>query len=192
MDANTVTAICSVVIATGALAVSVIEGRAARRHNRHSIRPLLQLWYTRRDDQAGFRLINCGLGPAIITRTLLVLDGDDAGNWNRTDIAEIYGMCDPPLKVTASLILTTLLDGRAIPVGYDSILLGLNDYDPYGDPARFWAVLQNRVYLEIHYESLYGERFTASIGKRDPVPSAARADPQAASAGQEQSVSLHV
>jgi hypothetical protein len=191
MDANTVIAICSAVIATGALSVSVIEGRAARRHNRHSVRPLLQLWHVRRDGWAGLQLLNCGLGPAIITRTLLALDGNAAGGWNRTDVAGIYAMCDPQLKTTASVKLTVLLDGRVIPVGYDDFLLRLNDYDPYGDPAGFWEVLRDRVYLEIHYESLYGERFVTSTGERSPVPRAARVDPQAANAGQEQPVSLH-
>ena len=191
MDANTVIAICSVVIATGALAVSVIEGRAVRRHNRHSVRPLLQLWHARREGSAGLQLLNSGLGPAIVTRTLLALDGNAAGGWNRADVAGIYAMCDPPLKVTASVKLTALLDGRAIPAGYDGFLLGLNEYDPYGDPAGFWKVLQERVYLEIHYESLYGERFVASIGERGPVPLAARAAQQAVDAGQEQQVSLH-
>ncbi len=169
MDPSTVIAICSTVIATGALAVSVIEGRAARRHNRESVRPLLQLWHVRRDGSAGLQLQNCGLGPAVITRTLLALDGNAAGGWNRTDAAGIYAMCDPQLKATASVKLTALLDGRVIPVDYDGSLLGLNDYDPYSDPVGFWEVLQARVYLEIHYESLYGERFVASIGERSPV-----------------------
>jgi hypothetical protein len=190
MDANTVIAICSAVIATGALAVSVIEGRAARRHNRHSVRPLLQLWHTRRDRWAGLQLLNCGLGPAIITRTLLALDGNAAGSWNPTDAARIYEMCDPPLKVTASLRLTALHDGRVVPVDYDEYLLRLNGYDPYSDPVKFWRVLRDRLYLEIHYESLYGERFVTSIGKRGPVPPAARVDQQATNAGQERPVSL--
>lgn len=173
MDANTVIATCSAVIATGALAVSVIEGRAVRRHNRHSVRPLLQLWHARRDRWAGLQLLNCGLGPAIITRTLLALDGNAAGGWSQTDVAGIYAMCHPQLKKTASVKLTALHDGRVIPVGYDDFLLRLDDYDPYRDPVSFWEVLRDRVYLEIHYESLYGERFVTSIGERGPVPPAA-------------------
>jgi hypothetical protein len=179
MDASTVTAICSTVIAIAALTVSVIEGRATRRHNHQSVRPLLQLRHARRDGWAGLQLLNCGLGPAIITQTLLALDGNAAGGWNLADVAGIYAMCDPPLKETASVQLTTLRDGRVIPVGYDDPLFGLNDYDPYSDPVGFWEVLRGGVYLEIHYESLYGERFVTSIGKRSPVSSAVRVDPQA-------------
>lgn len=43
MDAETVVAVCAVVIAVASLAVSFYEARAARQHNRHSVRPLLQL-----------------------------------------------------------------------------------------------------------------------------------------------------
>lgn len=179
MDANTMTAICSTVIAIAALAVSVIEGRATRRHNHQSVRPLLQLRHVRRDGWAGLQLVNCGLGPAIITQTILELDGNAAGGWNWTDVRGLYAMCDPPLKETASLALTTLSDGRVIPVGYDDSLFGLSDYDPYSDPMGFWKVLRGRIYLEIHYESLYGERFVTSISERNPVPLDAGVDPQA-------------
>lgn len=182
MDASTVTAICSTVIAIAALAVSVMEGRATRQHNHQSVRPLLQLRHARRDGWAGIQLQNCGLGPAIITQTRLVLDGNAAGGWNLSDVEAIYAMCDPPLKVTAAIKLTTLRDGRVISVNYDDSILGLSDYDPYSDPMSFWKVLRGRVYLEIHYESLYGERYVASVGNRSPVPAVAHMDPQAVSA----------
>ena len=43
MDANTVIAICGVVIAVASLGLSAHVARATRRHNRLSVRPLLGL-----------------------------------------------------------------------------------------------------------------------------------------------------
>ena len=43
MDANTVIAVCGVVIAVASLGVSAYVARATRQHNRLSVRPLLGL-----------------------------------------------------------------------------------------------------------------------------------------------------
>ncbi len=77
MNASIVVAICATVIAVLSLAVSVYEARAARRHDRISVRPHLALQATlRQGSQAGLQLVNAGLGPAAITRTVLTLDGE--------------------------------------------------------------------------------------------------------------------
>jgi len=75
MDASTVVAACATVIAVVSLVVSVSEARATRRHYLLSVRPLLELQTSfRRGDRAGLRLMNVGLGPAVITKTLLTVD----------------------------------------------------------------------------------------------------------------------
>ena len=43
MGADTIIAACATVIALVSVAVSVTEGRAARDHNRRSVRPILQI-----------------------------------------------------------------------------------------------------------------------------------------------------
>jgi hypothetical protein len=43
MNAAIVVAICATVIAVASLAVSVYQARATRLHNRHSVRPILEL-----------------------------------------------------------------------------------------------------------------------------------------------------
>lgn len=77
MNAETVTAICAVVIAIASLVVSVYQTHAIRQHNHHSVRPVLQLqggWPT--GGKAGIRLINSGLGPAVIVESTLTVDDD--------------------------------------------------------------------------------------------------------------------
>ncbi|WP_242705203.1 MULTISPECIES: hypothetical protein [Streptomyces] len=99
MKAETVTAICAVVIAVASLVVSVYQTRAMRQHNRHSVRPILQLhqgWPA--GGRAGIRLINSGLGPAIIVDGTLTVDGEVVGSWNAPSVdrlRERLAMRDP-------------------------------------------------------------------------------------------------
>jgi hypothetical protein len=90
MDAGTVVAICATIIAVVSLAVSVYEGRATRRHYRLSVRPLLQLavsFHTSRT--AGLRLVNVGLGPAVITKTVLSVGGELLGEFNESNVNKL-------------------------------------------------------------------------------------------------------
>ncbi|SEG23984.1 hypothetical protein SAMN04489712_10438 [Thermomonospora echinospora] len=151
MDANTVTAVCAVVIALGSLAVSVTETRMTRQHNRHSVRPILQLRRTKllNDVPAGLRVVNCGLGPAIITKTLVRLDGNPVGGWNLPTYRQVTDGFPIQPRVT------TLTDGAALPVGHEAFLLRLDDFEDERH-SWFWELITVRLQVEIHYQSLYG------------------------------------
>jgi len=87
VDAGVVVAICATVIAVVSLAVSVYEARATRRHNRISVRPFLELRVGLSQGRtAGLQLINAGLGPAVITRTALTLDGQPLGEFSESSV----------------------------------------------------------------------------------------------------------
>lgn len=161
MDVGTVVAICSILIAIMALIVSILEARAARRYNEYSVRPLLEISHRRDAGWAGIHLVNYGLGPAVVESTVLAVDGNIIGKWETAGIEQIL-----PDHRTLWPVVTSLRDGRVIGVGYDSPLYGLKDYDPYKDDRGFWRLIRERLYLEIHYRSLYGERFVATIGIR--------------------------
>src|SRR5580704_10007812 len=87
MNASVVVAICATFIAVLSLVVSVYEARATRRHNRISVRPFLELRVgLSQGDTAGLQLINAGLGPAAITRTMLTLDGEPLGEFSEVSV----------------------------------------------------------------------------------------------------------
>jgi hypothetical protein len=161
VDVGTVVAICSILIASLALIVSILEARAARKYNECSVRPLLELSHRMDASWAGIHLVNYGLGPAVVDHTVLVVDGSIKGTWDLVDIEKIL-----PDHRTLWPTVTSLRDGRIIGVGYDSPIYGLKNYDPYGDERGFWGLIRNRMYLEVHYRSLYGEQFVATIGSR--------------------------
>ncbi|UNO43388.1 hypothetical protein [Streptomyces sp. MST-110588] len=84
MHAESITAVCAVVIAVASLAVSVYQAHAMRQHNRHSVRPILQLhqsWAAGRT--AGIRLINSGFGPAVVIGSTPTVDGTVIGEMTR-------------------------------------------------------------------------------------------------------------
>ncbi|WP_225851255.1 hypothetical protein [Streptomyces sp. HPF1205] len=164
MDANTVTAVCATGIAALSLAVSVSEGRAARKHSRISVRPALVMRATRtHEGRAGIRLFNAGLGPAVITASSLVLDGTLLGGWREAEVNSVRGLF--PYRPGSSVFE----DGAIVPTGYDAFLLSVTAYDPtvHGD---FWHLIRNRLTLILEYESLYGgEKLRAVFGPHQDV-----------------------
>ena len=158
VDANTVIAISATAIAVGSLTVSVTEARAARRHNRYSVRPLLQFRRTWGFDRpAGILLINYGLGPAIVTRTLVELDGEAVGRWDYATAEALRA--DLPRRPRA----TTFDIGGAIPVDEVAEVLVLSEYDKRRHDDWFWDLVAHRLHFVVEYESLYGERFRAEL-----------------------------
>ncbi|WP_189190504.1 hypothetical protein [Streptomyces albiflavescens] len=157
MNSDTVTAISATVIALGSLWVSISQTRATREHNRQSVRPLLQLrhrkWYD--DHKAGLRVINAGLGPAIVTNTVVRLDGVEIGQWNIETIDRITA----PLPARPK---TYTLRPGAVVVAGQSIFLFYLEHFSEDEHDWFWDLVARRLVVEVTYESLYGgENFKA-------------------------------
>jgi hypothetical protein len=149
VDAGVVVAICATVIAVVSLAVSVYEVRATRRHNRISVRPFLELRVGLSQGRtAGLQLINAGLGPAVITRTVLTLDGQPLGEFSEASVNVLRS--DLSVRPAAVTFRRTILAA-----GYDQFLLSIDPFDRT-EHAEFADLLRHRLGLEIHYESLYG------------------------------------
>jgi hypothetical protein len=165
VDVGSVTAVCAVVIAVLSLGVSIIEARAARQHNRQSVRPLLQ--FVRKHDPghpwAGLVLENVGLGPAIFTGSTVRLDGADIGNWDHGAVDLIVGPRQPRPGYGV------LRNGRALPAGASISLIYLEGFDATRD-EWFWEALVRRIHIEVRYESIYGgERINAVARPRHEI-----------------------
>ena len=158
MNASTVIAISATVIAVASLVVSVYEARAARRHNRYAVRPLLGLTTAFPvGGTAGLRLRNSGLGPAKITGTKVTLDGAPAGDLSRASVDKLR----EDLRVRPHAV--TLGGQPFLDTDYDQFLLSVHSYDS-AEHREFRKLIEDRLQIEIRYSSLYGERFTAGHG----------------------------
>jgi hypothetical protein len=152
MDASTVVAICAALIAVASLVVSVYEGRETRRHHRLSVRPVLRLEASFHPGKtSGLRLMNVGLGPAVMTETHLTVDGQPLGPFSESNVNPVrdrLGLVPRPSAVTYAS--TAHLESD-----YDRYLLSVEGYDR-DVHASFRDLLEQRLRLEIRYESLYG------------------------------------
>jgi hypothetical protein len=165
VNVNSITAICAVIIALASLVVTLMEARAGREHNRHSVRPVLQVVRFRLhgDTRAGLKIRNVGLGPAVIVGTVVQLDGNAIGAWDRATFTRLIGT-NRPVPFFGSLY-----DGAVIPQGDEQSLIFI---DPYREKRHswFWRLVAYRLNVEVQYESLYGgENFIASKPPRQPT-----------------------
>ena len=159
MDANTVIAICSVVIAVASLGVSAYVAWATRKHNQLSVQPVLGFGTMfRAGGTAGLRLVNSGLGPARIISSQLWLGDEKFGQFNQPNVDAFRDRLKReglPVRPHA----TTLGEKPFLPADYREFLLSFDHYDPsrHGEFAR---LIQDQLRLEIQYESIYGQRVT--------------------------------
>ncbi|WP_405881878.1 hypothetical protein OG762_26605 [Streptomyces sp. NBC_01136] len=154
MGVEAVTAGAATVIALGSLYVSIVQSRLSMRHNKQSVRPLLQQRQIRDRvaHRAGIELINAGLGPAIVTRTLVYLDGEHIGQWTRPTFERVLRQTPEDPEDVEKYALpggVVLLSGQSV------FLLRLTPFDR-DRHAGFGDLVLRRLRIEIHYESLYG------------------------------------
>ena len=162
MDANTVIAICGVVIAVTSLGVSAYVAWAARKHDRLSVRPLLGLTTAFPvGGTAGLRLTNSGLGPArIIGSQLTVPDEDIIGEFDRPHVDALRD------RLAVRPHAATLGGQPFLDTDYQQFLLNIDPYDP-SEHREFRQLIEGRLRLEIQYESIYGgEGFTVVYPQR--------------------------
>ncbi|MFF9362666.1 hypothetical protein [Streptomyces griseoluteus] len=155
MRADTVIAVAATVIALGSLWVSHSQGRATRLHNRQSIRPILQIRRIHERGKVGLQMVNAGLGPAIVTNTVVRLDGEVVGTWDRDVKSRIFATSDWPMTYSLRQGAVVLNGQQTFLVRYDS--------DVPDRLERFWDLVSRRLVIDVHYESVYGgEGFTVS------------------------------
>ena len=167
MDANTVIAICGVVIAVASLGLSAYVAWATRKHNRLSVRPLLGFVTAFPvGATAGLLLTNSGLGPARIIGSQLTFGDKELGEFNQPNVDEFRDRLVRDGLVPVRPHASTLGGQPFLDTDYREFLLSFDRYDPsrHGEFAR---LIQEQLRLEIQYESIYGQRFTVVYPRRE-------------------------
>jgi hypothetical protein len=166
VNANTIVAVCAVVIAAAALVVSVSEARATRKHNRYSVVPKLKLTTAFPvGKKAGLILSNSGLGPADVTASSLALDGEELGAFDERTVNKVRDR----LSVRPSAF--TLGGQNFLKTDFDRFLLSVEPYDRE-QHREFHELIRHRLRVEIWYDSLYGgEQFKAVHQPKSPPDS---------------------
>jgi hypothetical protein len=161
VDANTVIAICGVVIAVASLGVSAYVAWATRKHDRLSVRPLLGLTTTFPvGATVGLRLTNSGLGPARIISSQLTFGAEQFGEFNKPNVDEFRR------RLAVRPHAATLGEQPFLDTDYQQFLLSVDPYDP-SEHREFRQLIERQLRLEIQYESIYGgEGFTVVYPRR--------------------------
>ena len=112
---------------------------------------------------AGLQLHNAGLGPAVITRTVLTLDGELLGEFGEASVNVLR--CKLSVRPAAVTFRKTVLAAD-----YDQFLLSVESFDRT-EHAEFADLLRHRLGMEVHYESLYGGEGYKTVRAPHPRPS---------------------
>jgi hypothetical protein len=147
------------IIAVAALGVAVYEGRSTRKHNRLSVVPRLAITHHLLGSKGrlGISVLNTGLGPAIIERCDIMVDGERVNSWE--DACRALDLMEPSL-------------------GYDDITPGsispnerrwLLSIGADSDTTQRIKVLSKalqRLHVGITYSSIYGENFHVAYSSK--------------------------
>ncbi len=162
VDAQLITAICTVIIAVAALFVVVWQTWATRKHNRLSVKPLLDINQVVRkaDSTVRLDLENNGVGPAIIKELEVLIDGRKVEETVLKNWKKIISIIDISCDSVYGVILSS---DATIGAGSSVELLNLKVSDTQSYKLVFESL--SRLNVIVKYESVYGESFSAELGE---------------------------
>ena len=151
--------ISAIFIAVVSITIGIWQGIETRKHNRLSVQPKLEISYSVSKNDFGYRLVNNGLGPAVITEKKIFIDKKEIDNsgfsgyeyfLEKLDLAERYagqGVVSP---------------GSTIKAGKNINIIKFHLYES-DEVETLLPKIYNRVSIEIEYQSMYGEIFKCRI-----------------------------
>ena len=151
MDTNIIIAIASVFIATCALLFTAWQGWETRKHNRLSVKPFLlssgQELIKNDLCHVEFRLVNGGVGPAIIKSFTLLFDDEVVACNNHRAHNDFM---EEKLKFFIETVFYSMVPSNVIKVEKDVVLWDFK-YDPQHQNIKFL----DRIEILIEYQSIY-------------------------------------
>ena len=172
MDWQSITGASSVVIALCALAISIWQGAQARKHNRLSFRPHLATWTHKNAETGSYEveLMNNGLGPAMIKKFALFVDGKLISGDGTEPIEKTLKILFPNIPYQSQQ--SYLSNGYSMAPKERCSIIKLRFTTPQLLTLELVEHASRRCDLEICYTSFYGEVFHLSTQKeRQSKPS---------------------
>lgn len=157
-DNNALVNCIAVFIALLALISTIWQAIASRRHNRKSITPHISFYSGFMDENKGdgycIQMENCGIGPAIVKKLIILVDNKEVGTANNES------------NWTEAL---KIVDG----LNYDALCYNLIDEDGFmkvGEKFNLLWYITNeddpklnnifdKISFKVEYKSLYGKKF---------------------------------
>lgn len=153
-------AIASAIIAICAFFTATWQAYATYKHNRLSVRPLLNTWQDFSQNRYKIQLSNIGIGPALIDSYCVFVDDKKIEGVNTEPIAKAVSILFP--QNTPQILYSAYLAKGSALATNQSIDVVILEFDPSKLPTP--GVLEhaiNRAKLVIKYTSIYqNETFT--------------------------------
>lgn len=162
IDWQIVVGIASTMIALCALIFTIWQGFLARKHNRLSVKPHLTPCTDDHIETKGlfrYRVMNNGLGPALIERVVLKVDGNEMIGEGAELIKNALERLLPESIYKYGAFYAFFTKGFPMLPKEDMVVAEVQ-FDPLSKkPKNFGKDLEKRAKLEIEYKSFYGEKF---------------------------------
>ncbi|MHB1051346.1 MAG: hypothetical protein ACYC09_14805 [Bacteroidota bacterium] len=133
------------------------EHRATIVHNKLSVKPKLRLDFSRNPRQAYYmHLINCGVGPAIINKITMFVDGKI---FHAKKPIDDFGEAISSLTVFGTnLVVLTLPPGDTLMQGEKQVLVSESEHNPLSVESRIVFIKNvDRIKIVVNFSSIYNE-----------------------------------
>jgi hypothetical protein len=156
-SANLIVSAAATVIALAALGLSVYEAMLSRQHDRLSVRPLLdsELHVSSARERFCLVVINNGLGPAIIKKWQLLVDGKPYRDLGITRWEQLTAH----LKLSQPVSYSYFEPNSILAPEESEELIGYTVAVYSQEEANRFREAIRRLAIVIEYESMYGESF---------------------------------
>jgi hypothetical protein len=168
VDWQVIIGISSSIIALCALIFTIWQGFQARKHNKLSCRPHLTTW-THSGADKGFysvKLMNNGLGPALIENFVLKVDGKIISGVGTEPIEKALKILFPNHNYISEQSVVS--KGYLMPAKDECTIVAVQFRNPPFPTREFVEHTLNRGDIEISYKSFYNEFFKLSTEKEKP------------------------
>lgn len=162
-----VMSICALFVSAAALALGIWGGVEARRHNRLSVRPIIQferIWLPHEPwPQVGIYIANHGTGVAFVESVTVQVDGEPVPSGDSGGFAEAARMLiladhpDFPIKFVTSM-------REAVPPEDVILLFGIDDEDYTEERTAILRDALSRISMHVEYQSIYGDSYESDMG----------------------------
>jgi len=158
LNIELIISILAILIAIGALIITIWQAREQRKYNRLSMRPILDIESNYSDslDKIGLFLINRGTGPAIVTNTKFYIDNKQIQDKPNDIWKKILNSLD--LINIGDYTVRYMFCGDSYSSNQKSWLLNIDAQNLTKDKITFFKEKIKRLKIEIDYESIYKEK----------------------------------
>ena len=166
LDWQSIIGVASIIIALCALVFTIKQGSQARKHNSLSVRPFLTIW-TRQYSEKGLyevELINNGLGPALIEKFTVKVDGKVITGEGTEPVEKALKVVFPNHNYQSHQSYVDKGYSMAPKEKCTIVAIQFTD-QPWPTPESVSQAF-NRAELEVAYKSFYEEPFLLSTAGR--------------------------